>query len=299
MRSGPGWDLPVIFERRSCGGARPAGSDRAARRIPRRVSDCARRASELCAHASVGEKRYPGGAHAVRDTLLSAQGRRRGDLRRSASRDAGEGLRDRRGEPRRSCSKSGSATRTACASRSRSSPRSRRTGRARSAGTTRIKRGERAMPGTHAHRECARRSRASSTRRASICSSERRRKASACSCRSPRLSCCATRNCTRTRSTCSARRSKRIRSSPDLMYDYALTAEKLNRIDLLETNLRELIQIKPDHAHAVQRAWLLARRSQRAAAGGEKADRESARARARGLLHHGLAWAGCSTAWAT
>ena len=37
---------------------------------------------------------------------------------------------------------------------------------------------------------------------------------------------------------------------PDLMYDYALTAEKLNRIDLLETNLRELIQIKPDHAHA-------------------------------------------------
>jgi Flp pilus assembly protein TadD len=37
---------------------------------------------------------------------------------------------------------------------------------------------------------------------------------------------------------------------PDLMYDYALTAEKLNRMDLLETNLRELIQIKPDHAHA-------------------------------------------------
>ena len=37
---------------------------------------------------------------------------------------------------------------------------------------------------------------------------------------------------------------------PDLMYDYALTAEKLNRLDLLEANLRELIQIKPDHAHA-------------------------------------------------
>jgi tetratricopeptide (TPR) repeat protein len=37
---------------------------------------------------------------------------------------------------------------------------------------------------------------------------------------------------------------------PDLMYDYALTAEKVNRMDLLETNLRELIQIKPDHAHA-------------------------------------------------
>ena len=37
---------------------------------------------------------------------------------------------------------------------------------------------------------------------------------------------------------------------PDLMYDFALTAEKLNRMDLLETNLRELIQLKPDHAHA-------------------------------------------------
>jgi tetratricopeptide (TPR) repeat protein len=37
---------------------------------------------------------------------------------------------------------------------------------------------------------------------------------------------------------------------PELMYDFALTAEKLNRLDLLEANLRELIQIKPDHAHA-------------------------------------------------
>jgi tetratricopeptide (TPR) repeat protein len=37
---------------------------------------------------------------------------------------------------------------------------------------------------------------------------------------------------------------------PELMYDFALTAEKLNRMDLLEKNLRELIQLKPDHAHA-------------------------------------------------
>jgi tetratricopeptide (TPR) repeat protein len=37
---------------------------------------------------------------------------------------------------------------------------------------------------------------------------------------------------------------------PELMYDFALTAEKLNRVDLLEANLRELIQLKPDHAHA-------------------------------------------------
>ena len=37
---------------------------------------------------------------------------------------------------------------------------------------------------------------------------------------------------------------------PELLYDYALTAEKLERFDLLESNLRKLIQVRPDHAHA-------------------------------------------------
>jgi tetratricopeptide (TPR) repeat protein len=37
---------------------------------------------------------------------------------------------------------------------------------------------------------------------------------------------------------------------PDILYDLALTAEKLERFDLLESNLRKLIQVKPDHAHA-------------------------------------------------
>jgi tetratricopeptide (TPR) repeat protein len=37
---------------------------------------------------------------------------------------------------------------------------------------------------------------------------------------------------------------------PDLIYDLALTAEKLERFDLLESHLRNLIRIKPDHAHA-------------------------------------------------
>ena len=37
---------------------------------------------------------------------------------------------------------------------------------------------------------------------------------------------------------------------PDLLYDYALTAEKLDRFDVLESNLKKLIQLKPDHAHA-------------------------------------------------
>jgi tetratricopeptide (TPR) repeat protein len=37
---------------------------------------------------------------------------------------------------------------------------------------------------------------------------------------------------------------------PDILYDLALTAEKLERFDLLETHLRKLIEVKPDHAHA-------------------------------------------------
>ena len=38
--------------------------------------------------------------------------------------------------------------------------------------------------------------------------------------------------------------------NPDLLYDYAMAAEKVDRVDLLEENLRKLIKIRPDHAHA-------------------------------------------------
>ena len=37
---------------------------------------------------------------------------------------------------------------------------------------------------------------------------------------------------------------------PDLLYDHAMAAEKLNRLDILEGNLRQLIKLRPDHAHA-------------------------------------------------
>lgn len=39
-------------------------------------------------------------------------------------------------------------------------------------------------------------------------------------------------------------------SSPDLLYDHAMVAEKIDRIDVLESNLRQMIKLKPDHAHA-------------------------------------------------
>ncbi|MCC7486554.1 MAG: tetratricopeptide repeat protein [Burkholderiales bacterium] len=39
-------------------------------------------------------------------------------------------------------------------------------------------------------------------------------------------------------------------AQPDLLYDYAMAAEKLDRLDVLEGSLRKLIALRPDHAHA-------------------------------------------------
>jgi tetratricopeptide (TPR) repeat protein len=43
---------------------------------------------------------------------------------------------------------------------------------------------------------------------------------------------------------------KRQPDDTDLLYDHAMAAEKVNRLDLLEASLRKLIEAKPDHAHA-------------------------------------------------
>jgi tetratricopeptide (TPR) repeat protein len=37
---------------------------------------------------------------------------------------------------------------------------------------------------------------------------------------------------------------------PDLLYDYAMAAEKVDRLDVVESNLRKLIELRPEHAHA-------------------------------------------------
>ena len=39
-------------------------------------------------------------------------------------------------------------------------------------------------------------------------------------------------------------------NTPDLLYDQAMAAEKVNRLDVLEGNLKTLIKLRPDHAHA-------------------------------------------------
>jgi tetratricopeptide (TPR) repeat protein len=47
-----------------------------------------------------------------------------------------------------------------------------------------------------------------------------------------------------------AQNMEQLPNQPDLLYDYAMVAEKLDRVDVLEASLRKLIALKPDHAHA-------------------------------------------------
>jgi len=43
---------------------------------------------------------------------------------------------------------------------------------------------------------------------------------------------------------------EKMTDTPELLYDRAMVAEKLDRLDVLEQDLRRVIKLKPDHAHA-------------------------------------------------
>lgn len=56
----------------------------------------------------------------------------------------------------------------------------------------------------------------------------------------------------------------RAPDAPDLLYDHAMAAEKVDRIDVLEANLRRVIELQPENAHAYNAlGYTLADRSQR------------------------------------
>lgn len=53
-------------------------------------------------------------------------------------------------------------------------------------------------------------------------------------------------------------------NQPDLLYEAALLAERIGRMDVLEANLRAVMRIKPDHAHAYNAlGYSLAERNER------------------------------------
>ena len=57
---------------------------------------------------------------------------------------------------------------------------------------------------------------------------------------------------------------EKLPGTPDLLYDQAMAAEKVNRIDVLESNLRQLIKIQPNNAHAYNAlGYTLADRNER------------------------------------
>jgi tetratricopeptide (TPR) repeat protein len=65
-------------------------------------------------------------------------------------------------------------------------------------------------------------------------------------------------------------------NNPDLLYDHAMLAEKLDRMDILEASLRMVIKLKPEHAHAYN------------ALGYSLADRNLRLDEARGLIDQAL-----------
>ncbi|MDB5923285.1 MAG: hypothetical protein JWN13_2221 [Betaproteobacteria bacterium] len=57
---------------------------------------------------------------------------------------------------------------------------------------------------------------------------------------------------------------KKMPDTPDLLYDRAMAAEKVNRVDVLEESLKKLIALKPDYAHAYNAlGYTLADRNER------------------------------------
>jgi tetratricopeptide (TPR) repeat protein len=42
----------------------------------------------------------------------------------------------------------------------------------------------------------------------------------------------------------------KLPDNPELLYDHAMLAEKIERVDVLESSLRKLLKLRPDHAHA-------------------------------------------------
>lgn len=70
---------------------------------------------------------------------------------------------------------------------------------------------------------------------------------------------------------------KQMPNNIDLLYEQAMSAEKLNRLDVMEKNLRKVIKLKPDYAHAYN------------ALGYTLADRTTRYAEARALIDKALA----------
>ena len=94
-------------------------------------------------------------------------------------------------------------------------------------------------------------------------------------------------------------RSRSIPDSYELLYDRAMAAERIDQLDVVETDLRRVIQHEARLRARLQRARLHARREDRPPGRGAGAHREGATSSRPRTRSSSTAWAGCSTAWAT
>ena len=62
---------------------------------------------------------------------------------------------------------------------------------------------------------------------------------------------------------------QKTRNTPEFLYDHALAAERLNKLDVMEQSLRRLIELRPDAAHAYNALGYSSCRSQRATGRGQ------------------------------
>lgn len=84
---------------------------------------------------------------------------------------------------------------------------------------------------------------------------------------------------------------KKYPDAVDLLYDRAMAAERINKLDVMEQDLRKVIRIKPDYAHAYNAlGYVLADRTDRLAEAGELLEKALALAPDDGFILDSMGW---------
>jgi len=84
---------------------------------------------------------------------------------------------------------------------------------------------------------------------------------------------------------------EKLPNHPDLLYDHAMAAEKLDKLEVMEKDLRHLIQLKPDNAHAYNAlGYSLAERGIRLAEARELVEKATALAPEDPFIMDSLGW---------
>ena len=189
-------------------------------------------------------------ARADAEAVGSRAGVARSRIRRRSDRAADEGLCRSRAFAARSQAARIMASRARSTCTSRKSRRTRSNTTRRSSATRRSPRASARGSRSFESVRCTA-SRARSPRRSAVrgLPPSRRNRRSRCGRR--RRNCCATRATMPVRIACSTKGLDDNPDTPDLIYDLAMVAEKLDKVDEAESRLKRLVELKPDDAQAL------------------------------------------------